>query len=90
MAKRERAVMPSSRHRRESALRTILFDNMLQATSVKRPPAADARPVVGLRINQRAWALPGHATREEDRALHALAETARRCAMFVLGDAAWT
>ena len=77
--------MPSSRHRRESALRTILLDNMLQATSVKhnartcRPPAAEWR-----------WAPPGHAEREEDRALHALAETARRCAMFVLGDAAWT
>ena len=81
--------MPSSRHRRESALRTILFDNMLQATSVKRPPAADARPVVGLRINQRPWALPRQAEREEDHDLRALAETARRCAMFVLGDVVW-
>ena len=77
--------MPSSRHRRESALRTILLDNMLQATSVKRnahtcrPPAAEWR-----------WAPPGYAEREEDHALRALAETARRCAMFVLGDAAWT
>ena len=81
--------MPSSRHRRESALRTIQFDNMLRATTAKRPPAADARPVVGLRINQRAWTLPRQAEREEDHALCALAETARRCAMFVLGDAAW-
>jgi hypothetical protein len=32
---------------------------------------------------------PGQAEREEDHAMRALAETARRCAMFVLGDVVW-
>ena len=60
--------MPSSRHTRESAVRTIRFDNM--PTKVKTPPP------------------PGQAELEEDHTLRALAETGRRCAMFVIGDEA--